>query len=340
MEDVLKNEQSRQEHRHNKRRDSYDSAESSLDDFEVHLAAYELDVEENWRRLIPMTCDANRRAWLLSTMKKLEITNWILFHAEGLVFNYLCSLNRQYRKKAWTLVANHHGNQIPNKLEPRVQMVQSLAALESSSDNSSSSDSNSDSDAETDSDGEKPHNKCRRTNNTKSKGKGKALLFPKKNACFLHLKSNHTRFDCEKLKEVLHMSRNNNNNNNNNWQQNNNNKFGSRSFFGPSNRTYYNNSAGPSNSNLCRFCRCVPYVRGHECQELLRARRSNINNNNNNNMVRSYMTHLSSQVEDMLSVNDDELMETSSNNNKGTILKPIHYYNITHALISPQLDLK
>ncbi|KAG2221668.1 hypothetical protein INT45_002706 [Circinella minor] len=83
----------------------------------------------------------------------------------------------------------------------------------------------------------------------------------------------------------------------------------------------YNNGAGPSNINLCRFCRHVPYVRGHdECQEVLRARRSNLNNNNNNNMVRNRMSHLSSQVEDdMLSINDDELMETSSNNNKSTI---------------------
>ena len=63
------------QHRHDKRRESYDSAESFLDDFEVHLVAYELDIEENWRRLIPMTCNANRRAWLLSTMKKDDITN-------------------------------------------------------------------------------------------------------------------------------------------------------------------------------------------------------------------------------------------------------------------------
>ncbi|KAG2217751.1 hypothetical protein INT45_005472 [Circinella minor] len=411
MEDVLRNEQSNQkvstkdnrktpvvpkdlpafqlrgQHRHDKRRDSYDSAESFLDDFEVHLAAYELDVEDNWRRLIPMTCDANRRAWLLSTMKKPEIDNWISFRAEveryftspytifyrrhrirtmkqsknqslreysnklqeyavkygipnnqDLVFNYLCSLNHQYRKKAWTLIANHHGDQIPDKLEPVVQMVQSLAATESPSDNSTS-DSHSDSDEETDSDDDKPNSKRCRSNKNKSKGKGKAPMIQKKNACLLHPKSNHTRFDCEKLKEVLRMSRYNNNNN---WQNNNSNKFGSRSFFGPSNRTYYNNGAGPSNSNLCRFCRRVPYVRGHECQEMLRARRSNINNNNNNNTVRSRMTHLSSHVEDMLSVNDDELMETSSNNNKGTIKTDsllqynTHTQNTNHSLKNNQ----
>ena len=386
LEDVLKNAQSRQElpikdnhkspvvpkdlpvfqlrgqHRHDKRRDSYDSAESFLDDFEVHLAAYELDIEENWRRLIPMTCDANRRAWLLSTMKKQEITNWNSFRVEveryftspytifyrrhrirtmkqsknqslreysnklqeyavkygipnnqDLVFNYLCSLNHQYRKKAWTLIANHHGDQIPDKLEPVVQMVQSLAASETSSDSNNTSDSNSDSDEEeTNSEDDKPQNKRRHTKTTTSKGKGKAPLVPRKNACFLHPKSNHTRFDCEKLKEVLHISRNNSNN----WR--NNNKFGSHSFFGPSNKAHFNNGAGPSNINLCKFCRRVPYVHGHECQEMLRARRSNFNNNNNNT-VRSCMTHLSSQVEDMLSINDDELMETSTNNNKGTI---------------------
>ena len=141
--------QLRGQNRHDKRRDSYDSAESFLDDFEVHLAAYELDIEENWRRLIPMTCDANRRAWLLPTMKKSEITNWSNFCVEvqhyftspytifyrrhrirtmkqassqslreylnklqeyavkysipnnqDFVFNYLCSLNRHYKKKA------------------------------------------------------------------------------------------------------------------------------------------------------------------------------------------------------------------------------------------------
>ncbi|KAG2205756.1 hypothetical protein INT45_005874, partial [Circinella minor] len=314
MEDILKNEQSEKEvppkdirkppivpkdlpvfqlrgqHRHDKRRDSYDSAKSFLDNFEVHLAAYELEIEGNWQYAV-----------------KYGIPN-----NQDLVFNYLCSLNRQYRKKAWTLIANHHGDQILDKLEPVVQMVQSLAASETSSDNNSTSDSNSDSEEEADSDGDISHNKRRRTSNIKSKGKEKAPLIPKKNAYFLHPKSNHTHFDCKKLKEVLRMTRNNNSN----WQNNNNNKFGSRSFFGPSNKTYYNNGAGPSNVNLCRFCRHVPYIRGHECQEMLRARRSNINNNNNNNTVHSRMTHLSSQVEDMLSVNDDELMETSSNNNK------------------------
>ncbi|KAG2215282.1 hypothetical protein INT45_012704, partial [Circinella minor] len=237
---------------------------------------------------------------------------------QDLVFNYLCSLNHQYCNKAWTLIANHHGDQIPDKLELVVQMVQSLAVSETSSDNNNSSDSNFDSEEETDSDDERPQNKCCWTKINKSKGKGKATMFPKRNACFLHPKSNHTHFDCEKLKEVLRMSHNNNNNNNNNWQNNNNNKFGSHSFFGPSNKNY-NNGAGPSNVNLCRFCRYGLYVRGHECQEMLRARRSNINNNNNNNMVCSHMTHLSSQVEDMLSINDDKLIETSSNNNKGTI---------------------
>ncbi|KAG2217965.1 hypothetical protein INT45_001399, partial [Circinella minor] len=381
IEDIIKNEQSNQEvttnqhhktpvvpkdlpafqlrgqHRHDKRRDSYDSAESFLDDFEVHLAAYELDIEENWRRLIPITCDANRRAWLLSTMKKQEITNWNSFRAE--VEHYFTSPYtifyrrhrirtmkqsknqslREYSNKLQEYAVKYGipNNQdlIPDKLEPVVQMVQSLAASETSSDNNSSSDSNSDSEEETDSDDERPQNKRRRTKINKSKGKGKAPMFPKRNACFLHPKSNHTRFDCEKVKEVLRMSHNNNNKN---WQNNNNNKFGSRSFFGPSNKNYYNNSAGPSNVNLCHFCRRVPYVRGQECQEMLRARRSNINNNNNNNTVRSHMTHLSSQVEDILSVNDDELMETSSNNNKGTIKTDsllqynTHTQNTNHSL--------
>lgn len=110
-----------------------------------------------------MTSDANRRAWLLLTMKKDDITNWNSFRTEveryftspytifyrrhrirkmkqsnnqslreysnklqeyavkygipnnqNLVFNYLCSLNRRYKKKAWTLVANHYGDRIPD----------------------------------------------------------------------------------------------------------------------------------------------------------------------------------------------------------------------------------
>ncbi|KAG2213627.1 hypothetical protein INT45_002163 [Circinella minor] len=48
------------QHCHDKRQESYDSAETFLDDFEVHLSAHGLDVEQNWRRLIPLTCDANR----------------------------------------------------------------------------------------------------------------------------------------------------------------------------------------------------------------------------------------------------------------------------------------
>ena len=157
------------QHRHDKRRESYDSAETFLDDFEFHLQAHGLDVEQNWRRLIPLTCDANRRAWLLSTMKKDKIIDWSSFRVEvekyftspytifyrrhkirtmkqgnneplreysnklqeyafkygipnnqDLVFNYLCSLNKRYHKQAWTLIANHHGDKIPDHIEPVV----------------------------------------------------------------------------------------------------------------------------------------------------------------------------------------------------------------------------
>ena len=173
-----------------------------------------------------------------------------------------------------------------------MQMVLSLSATETSSDSNTASDLSSDSEDEgSESEDDKQKNKRRRIN--KDKGKGRAPTTPKKNACLLHPKSKHSRFDCDKLKEVLRSARGGNT-----WQ-NKNNFAGTRSFFGSSRAPQYNNGAGPSNVNWCRFCHRVPYTRGHECQEMLRARRSNNNNNNNNsnNAVRNRMSHLSSQVE-------------------------------------------
>ncbi|KAG2205302.1 hypothetical protein INT45_007800, partial [Circinella minor] len=357
------------QHCHDKRRESYDSAETFLDDFEVYLSAHGLNVEQNWRRLIPLTCDANRRAWLLTTMKKDGITNWSTFRQEvekyftspytifyrrhrirtmkqgkteplreysnkmqeyafkygilnnqDLVFNYLCSLNKRYRKQAWSLIANHHGDKIPNHIEPVVQTVQSLVAADTSSEASDWAPSSADDDSsnsDKDSDEEKPSKKrCRKStnnnNNRNKKNKGKGPAINNKNTCPLHPKSNHRRWECDKLKEVLSPARNNNNNNN---------FFGNRQNSN-NNRGFPGNSSGPYNAakvNWCHFCRRVPFVMGHQCAEMLRARCANINNNNNNNnnTIRSRMSHVTPQLEDLLEVDDDELMNSSSNNNKG-----------------------
>ena len=162
------------------------------------------------------------------------------------------------------MVANHYGDYIPDTLEPIVQMVLSLSAIEASSDHNTTSDSNSGSEEEgSESEDNKPNNKRRYIN--KLKGKGKGPMTPKKNVCLLYPKSNHSRFDCGKLKEVLRLSCDNNH-----WQ-NKNNFGGSHSFFGPSHAPQYNNSAGPSNVNWCCFCHRVPYIYVHQCEEMLRA---------------------------------------------------------------------
>ena len=169
---------------------------------------------------------------------------------QDLVFNYLCSLNRRYRKQAWTLIANHHGDKIPDHIEPVVQMVQSLVAADTSSEASdwapSSADDDS-SDSDEDSDEEKPSKKRRRkstnnNNNKNKKNKGKGPAINNKNACPLHPKSNHRRWECDKLKEVLGPARNNNNNNFFGNRQNSNN-----------NRVFPGNSSGPYNAAKVRL---------------------------------------------------------------------------------------
>ena len=215
-------------------------------------------------------------------------------------------------------MANHHGDKIPNCLEPVVQTVQSLVASEGSSDtsdwaNSSADDDSSDSDS--DSEEEKPSKKCcHKSNNNKknkSRNKGKGPATNNKNACPLHPKSNYHWWQCDKLKEIVGSSAGGNNKNKAN--------FASSSRYGANNGFSSGAAASrdnPDNVNWCRFCRHVPFVLGHQCNEMLCARRANNNNNNNTtaSTIRSCMSHVTLQLEQLLEVDDDELMNSSTNN--------------------------
>lgn len=91
---------------------------------------------------------------------------------QELVFNYLCSLHRRYRKRSWSIVHNHYGENIPDELEPIVQLVMTLASGEKAPEEEeffTSDSSDSDSDSET-SDTDNHRHKRRKSSN---KGKGK-----------------------------------------------------------------------------------------------------------------------------------------------------------------------
>ncbi|KAI9484754.1 hypothetical protein BDB00DRAFT_853619, partial [Zychaea mexicana] len=60
---------------------SYDSPEQFLDDFAYVLEAHSINVEKHWKRLMPLTCDATRRAWLVKTMQRHDM-NWTKFREE------------------------------------------------------------------------------------------------------------------------------------------------------------------------------------------------------------------------------------------------------------------
>ncbi|KAG2223405.1 hypothetical protein INT45_001711 [Circinella minor] len=240
--------QLRGHHRQDKNKDSYDSAESFLDDFEVHLAAYELDIEDNWRRLIPMTCDANRRSWMLSTIRRLSSTG------------------KRFLER-WSPVTMVTSLWI--KIEPVIQMVLSLAARDSASDNNESSSATSRSDSES---GDERPNKHRKVNKKLKKGKSCAIKY----TCVIHPRAKHTRWECEKLKELLRVSRGQGYNNS---ISSGNPKFGRP---GPSKENSFGfdpsvgnsrgvGSSGTYNTNWYRYCRHVPYVRGHEYPEMIRS---------------------------------------------------------------------
>ncbi|KAI9484995.1 hypothetical protein BDB00DRAFT_851998 [Zychaea mexicana] len=52
-----------------------------LDDFVYVLEAHSINVEKHWKRLMPLTCDATRRAWLVKTMQRHDM-NWTKFRVE------------------------------------------------------------------------------------------------------------------------------------------------------------------------------------------------------------------------------------------------------------------
>lgn len=149
--------------RHAKHKARFDSAQSFLEEFRTVLEGHSLDIEQHWRRLMPLTVNSNSRAWLREVMGKDSVTNWQSFcneiikqysppytmfyrryrlrtmrqgageplrqystkyqeyavktgiaNNQELVFNYLCSLHRRYRKRSWSLVHNNYGENIPD----------------------------------------------------------------------------------------------------------------------------------------------------------------------------------------------------------------------------------
>ncbi|KAI9496077.1 hypothetical protein BDB00DRAFT_810241 [Zychaea mexicana] len=52
---------------------SYDSPEQFFDDFAYVLEAHSINVKNYWKRLMPLTYNATRRAWLVKTMQRHDM---------------------------------------------------------------------------------------------------------------------------------------------------------------------------------------------------------------------------------------------------------------------------
>ncbi|CDH61455.1 predicted protein [Lichtheimia corymbifera JMRC:FSU:9682] len=320
--------------RHVKNKARFDSAQSFLEEFHTVLEGHSLDVEQHWRRLMPLTVNSTSRAWLREVMAKDTVTNWDTFCQEiikqysppctvyyrryhlrtmrqkggeslrqystkfqeyccyavksgipnnqELVFNYLCSLHRRYRKRSWALVHNRYGEGIPGELEPIVQLVMTLASGERAPEDEKFDTSDYSSDSESDSEDSDSDHSRRKRRRSSSKKKGKAPMKKKGNSP-IHRGSNHDETQCNTLHKIVNGALS---------TQASSQASSSRTpNFVP--RSQQARAMQPrANQNLCWHCNKVPYTPGHECYEMKQARARRAQRINNNN-IRSRMARLS-----------------------------------------------
>lgn len=335
--------------RHAKNKARFDSAQSFLEEFRTVLDGHSLDIEQHWRRLMPLTVNSNSRAWLRELMGKDSVNSWDSFCSEiikqysppytmfyrryhlrtmrqkageslrqystkfqeyavktgiannqELVFNYLCSLHRRYRKRSWSIVHNRYGEDIPDELEPIVQLVMTLASGERAPEEEDfylSDSDDSDSSGDTTDDSENARHKRRRSN---KKGKRTAKVAKTKGNCPIHKGSGHDEDNCNVIKKLVNSAVQ--------ARQPSSQASSSRSvsfnprFYQPTPRMQ-----PPRANNLCWHCQKVPFTPGHTCPEMQQARARRAPRFNNNNNIRSRMAHVNNNDSNYMQVDDDQL---------------------------------
>lgn len=243
-----------------------------------------------------------------------------------LVFNYLCSLHRRYRKRSWSLVHNHYGEEIPEELQPIVQLVMTLSSGERAPEDEElpMSDTSSDSDSGSETSDSDSHRHKRRRLTRKGKGKAKA----KKNKggnCPIHRGAGHDEENSNVLKKHVNAALS---------QQASSQASGSRATtFTPRFSRYPNRMPPPPRpgSNLCWHCNKVPFVPGRECQEMRqsRARRAQ---RLNNNTVRARMAHVNNNGNaNLMQIDDEQLDQQAQGKHTSTAPNDMH----THSILVP-----
>ena len=264
----------------------HESVKAFLNSFEVQLRAHGLSIEENWERLFWLTCDELQRSWFARTLADKGLTwkqvrnhlekafgnpyyAWkkryearsmrqkkgeqlrlyterfqeVTFDAgleDGaeLVWNYVSSLVRTVRERAWQVITNHYGLKQPDNLAQVAQLIMTSMGEDTENWADSSDDTSS---VEYPSQTNKQKYKSKRTKTHSARGThSDSHKRFKKGNCRLHLKGSHDEKECELLKSLAAQH---------------------------TRTTFKTDNTASVTVNLCRYCKKVPYVRGHKCPE-------------------------------------------------------------------------
>lgn len=154
-----------------------------------------------------------------------------------LVYNYVSSLVRPVRETAWSLLTTQYGLKQPTDINKVSQLL-----LTAQGDEDAEGLPDSDHDGQTI---KYPKDKKRSYTSSDKNSNGFHRSSPSKHrklsTCPVHPKGPHSKDDCDVVKEILAG------------------KGSKPSNTGP--------SAGNTNYNLCRYCKKVPYIQGHNCPE-------------------------------------------------------------------------
>lgn len=356
--------------RHAKNKARYDSAQSFLEEFRTVLEGHSLNIEQHWRRLMPLTVDSNSRAWLRELIGKEGVNDWNTFCQEiikqysppytmfyrryhlrtmrqksteslrqystkfqeyavktgiannqELVFNYLCSLHRRYRKRSWSLVHHHYGEEVPDELEPIVQLVMTLSSGERAPEDEEMpmSDSSDDSGSDTETSDSDNHRHKRRRSADKGKGKAKSKK-SKDGNCPIHRGAGHDEENCNVLKKHVNAALL--------QQQASSQASSSRSAgFVPRPPRYSSRMKPQATRNMCWHCNKVPFVPGHECSEMRQARARRAQRFNNN--VRSRMAHVNNNdTTTFMQLDEDQLDKHAQDKQPFSAPQPSHSHSI------------
>lgn len=280
----------------NKDKKIHESIKAFLNRFEVQLKAHGLSLDDQWERLFWLTCDDLQRSWFGRTLaernyawqqvrehlekafgnpyylwkKRHEVRNLhqkpgeslrlyterfqeIAFDAgledgEELVWNYVSSLQRPIREKVWSTLTNHYGLEQLNNLSQVAQLIMATTG----EDTYLHSDSES---AEEGVPKRRPH-LTPRSSSPDPHFKQSRKRFKRGN-CPLHPKGNHNQEDCKLLEQFTKGSR--------------------ASMHAPWNEVVQKPAPAQSiqehkKSALCKYCKKVPYIRGHTCPEYYQAK--------------------------------------------------------------------